>query len=41
MAPSFPGSAKGGKEIIANISRQIFLDSKSKETKQIQFVSFS
>jgi hypothetical protein len=35
VAPSFPESAKGGKEIIANLSRQIILYSKSKETKQI------
>jgi hypothetical protein len=35
VAPSFPGSAKGGKEIVANISRQIIVDSKSEETKQI------
>jgi hypothetical protein len=28
VALSFPGSAKGGKEFIANFSRQIILDSK-------------
>jgi hypothetical protein len=30
VAPSFPGSAKGGKEFIPNFSRQIILDSKIK-----------